>query len=114
MTSVLMNSKRLPMERTWVRLLIIAIVFAVVGALSIWVVTTFDLVSSRLAWLALVACVISSLVAHLLGEYPSGEEKFMARLGGGMVARTSLPFLFVIYVQMTTSEPLGSAFVIWT
>jgi hypothetical protein len=112
MAIVAMKQRRLPIERTWFRLVLIGLLFVVLGGLAIWVVLAFELVEPKLAWLALGACVISSLVAHIAGEYPSGEDKFMARLGGGMFARTSLPFLVVISTQLTSPDPLPTGFVL--
>lgn len=61
--------------------------------------------------LAFGTCVISSLVAHVVGEYPSGDANFMARLGGGMATRTGVPFLVVISARLASSDPLSVGFV---
>ena len=62
--------------------------------------------------LALGVCVISSLVAHVAGEYPSGDDNFAARLALSMAVRTGLPFLTVIVVKVVPSIPFESGFVL--
>jgi len=94
------------------RLAIIAAVVLGVGALAIWAVYHFELCEMWLAFLALGVCVISSLVAHVAGEYPSGDDNFAARLALSMAVRTGLPFLTVIVVKVVPSIPFESGFVL--
>ena len=94
------------------RLGLIAGAVLVVGALSLWAVYQFGFCDMRLAILALVVCVISSLVAHVAGEYPSGDENFAARLALSMAVRTGLPFLAVIGVKLAPNIPFEPGFVI--
>ncbi len=107
-----MKPNRLPIERLSYRLGLIVLIFSVVGGLVSFAVLTFSLAEPSELWVAIGACVISSLVAHVAGEYPSGDDKFMARLGGGMFARTSLPFLVVITTQLASPEPVSGGFVL--
>lgn len=62
--------------------------------------------------LAFITCVISSLVAHVLGEYPSGDANIMARFAGSLAARTGLPFLVVISARLASSGSLNVGFVV--
>ena len=94
------------------RLAVIAAVVLGVGALAIWAVYHFELCQTWLAFLALGVCVISSLVAHVAGEYPSGDDNFAARLALSMAVRTGLPFLTVIVVKVVPSIPFESGFVL--
>ena len=94
------------------RLGLIATVVLVVGALSLWAVYYFEFCDMRLAILALAVCVISSLVAHVAGEYPSGDENFAARLALSMAVRTGLPLLAVIVVKASPEIPFESGFVL--
>lgn len=106
-----MKPNRSLFERLTFRLALIVLLFAVVGGVVSLVVLGFGLAEPRILWLAFGTCVISSLVAHVLGEYPSGDDKFMARLGGGMFVRTGLPFLVVIFPQLTSLEPINGSLV---
>lgn len=94
------------------RLAVIAVVMLAVGALAIWAVYQFELCEMWLAFSALAVCVISSLVAHVAGEYPSGDENFAARLALSMAVRTGLPFLAVIVVKASPEIPFESGFVL--
>ena len=94
------------------RLAVIAVVMLAVGALAIWAVYQFELCKMWLAFSALAVCVISSLVAHVAGEYPSGDENFAARLALSMAVRTGLPFLAVIVVKASPEIPFESGFVL--
>ena len=94
------------------RLAVIAGVLLVVGTVAIGLTSYFELCDFRFAIGALVVCVISSLVAHVAGEYPSGDENFAARLALSMAVRTGLPFLAVIVVKVVPSLPFESGFVL--
>ncbi len=93
------------------RLCIIAAVMIVVGAIAIWVAVHFGFLSLPMALGAWAVCVISSLFAHVLGEYPKHPDLFAARLAGSMAARTGPPFLAVILVKAIPSLTFKSGFV---
>lgn len=94
------------------RLLTISAVYLVVGAVAIALSLSLQSVSLPLAFLAWAVCVISSLVAHVVGEYPSGDDYFMARLARSMVARSGPPFLVVIISKLSPVLPFESGFVL--
>ena len=64
-----------------------------------------------MAILAFGVCVISSLVAHVVGEYPSGDDYFAARMALSITARTGPPFLAVVIVKLLPGLPFESGFV---
>ena len=51
------------------------------GALAISAAVHFQVAQLETAILALIVCVISSQLAHIVGEYPSGDDYFMVRSG---------------------------------
>ena len=95
------------------RLLLLAVGLSLFGAVAILLVSSFFEVNLNMAVLALVVCVISSLVAHVVGEYPKGDDYFAARLAGSLVARTALPFLLVVIVKLSPDLPFERAFVLF-
>jgi hypothetical protein len=95
------------------RLLLLAIGLSLFGAATILMVRSFFDVNLNMAILALVVCVISSLVAHVVGEYPKGDDNFAARLAGSLMARTAMPFLLVVIVKLTPGLPFERAFVLF-
>jgi len=94
------------------RLAIIAGVLVIVGGLAIWLAFQYQLCEFGLSVAALVVCVISSLVAHVAGEYPSGQNNYAARLALSTAVRTGLPFLAVIVVKIVPSLQFESGFVL--
>lgn len=95
------------------RLLLLAIGLSLFGAATILMVRSFFDVNLNMAILAPVVCVISSLVAHVVGEYPKGDDYFAARLAGSLMARTAMPFLLVVIVKLTPGLPFERAFVLF-
>jgi hypothetical protein len=95
------------------RLVILASVMIAVGAIAIGVAVPFGILPLSLAVLALLTCVVSSLVAHVAGEYPSGHEFFMARLTASMSIRTGLPLLVVLFAKLSDRIPFKPAFVFY-
>jgi hypothetical protein len=93
------------------RLLILAIGLLLFGAATILVADRLFDVNLMMAILALSVCVISSLLAHIVGEYPKGDDYFAARLAGSMAARTAPPFLLVIIAKLRPEIPFESGFV---
>lgn len=93
------------------RLLILAAVMLVVGALTISAAVHFQVVELEAAVLALIVCVISSQLAHIVGEYPSGDDYFMARLAASISVRTGIPLFAVVFVKLSPKIPFEPAFV---
>lgn len=69
--------------------------------------------SFQTAVIALLACLISALLAHVAGEYPRGDEFVMARMAIQVVARTSLPVVVVIWGLYFTEPPLEKSLVFY-
>lgn len=95
------------------RLCMIAGVLVAVGLVAIWLASIWFEVDPGMAGLALAVCVISSLVAHVVGEYPRGDDYFAARLALSLAARTGPPFLLVVVVKLMPDLPFGPGFVIF-
>lgn len=93
------------------RLMILTVVHLLVGSVAILGAVQFEFVSFSMAMMAFGVCVISSLVAHLTGEYPTGEDYFMTRLVLSMMARSGLPFLAVIVVKTSARFEFSPGFV---
>lgn len=94
------------------RLGVIASALVVVGLVAIPAAIHFQMLSMLMAFGAWLVCVISSLAAHVFGEYPKGDENFMARLAGSMGVRTGPPFLAVILVKALPSLTFKPGFVL--
>lgn len=94
------------------RLLLLVVALGLVGVVSIPVACQFGFVDLWMAMLAFLVCGISSLVAHVAGEYPSGDDNFAARLALSMAVRTGPPFLLVIFLKMNSALPDGPGFVV--
>lgn len=95
-----------------VRLMLMSAILLVVGVVSIGLAVQFELVSFQMAALAFLVCGISSLLAHVAGEYPSGDDNFAARLALSMAVRTGPPFLLVILLKINSDSPLPKGFVV--
>ena len=94
------------------RLLLIAATLVVSAVIAIPVLVGFQQVDVEMAGLAFLVCVISSLVAHIVGEYPSGDDYFAARLALSLSARTLLPFLVVLMAKLSPAIPFEPGFVL--
>ena len=82
-----------------------------VWAIAILVAVYFQVAQLETAILALAVCVISSQLAHIAGEYPSGDDYFMARLASSISVRTGIPLLAVVLVKLSPIIPFEPAFV---
>ena len=91
--------------------MILAASLLLVGALTIPVAIHFQVISPESAVLALIVCVISSQLAHIVGEFPSGDDYFMARLAASISVRTGIPLFAVVFVKLSSAIPFEPAFV---
>ena len=62
---------------------------------------------------ALAACLVSSLLAHVAGEYPKGDELVMARMAVQMVVRGALPFLVAVWGIYFVDPPFEKSLVFY-
>jgi len=63
--------------------------------------------------IALVACLVSALMAHVAGEYPRGDELIAARMALQMVVRSALPFMIVVWGIYFSEPPLEKSLVFY-
>ena len=93
------------------RLLLLAAALLLVGLVAISAAVHFQVARLETAVLALIVCVISSQLAHIVGEYPRGDDYFMARLAASISVRTGIPLLAVVFVKLSSGIPFEPAFV---
>ena len=92
-------------------LLAIVVVFAAVVFTSIG--TLLFQTDLKTPAIALVACLVSALLAHVAGEYPKGDELVMARMAMQMVVRSALPFLVAVWGIYFADPPLEKSLVFY-
>ena len=95
------------------RLAVLAIVVAGVGVVAGAVGTSFFQADWKAAAVALAACLVSTLLAHVAGEYPEGDELIMARMAVQMVVRSALPFLVAVWGIYFADRPYEKSFVFY-
>jgi len=76
--------------------LLSAVVLGSAALITLLGVLLFE-TSFQTAAIALVACLISALLAHVAGEYPKGDEFIAARMAVQVVVRTALPIIVAIW-----------------
>jgi uncharacterized membrane protein len=92
--------------------LLSAVVLGFAALITLVGVMLFD-ASFQTAAIALVACLISALLAHVAGEYPKGDELITARMAMQMVARTALPVIVAIWGLYFAEPPLEKSLVFY-
>ena len=95
------------------RLVVLAIVVAGVGVVAGLVGTSFFQADWKTAAIALAACLVSTLLAHVAGEYPEGDELIMARMAVQMVVRSALPFLVAVWGIYFADPPFEKSLVFY-
>ena len=95
------------------RLLILTAVMLLSGALIILAGVLLFKSDLSTATVALVTCLISSLLAHVAGEYPRGDLYFTARLAIQMMVRTGLPFAVALWGLYFAEPPLETSLVFY-
>ncbi len=93
------------------RLVLLGAGMLLFGLIAILIAVYFQVAQLETAILALAVCVISSQLAHIAGEYPSGDDYFMARLASSISVRTGIPLLAVVLVKLSPRIPFEPAFV---
>ena len=83
-----------------------AVVFTAIGTLLFQT----DL---KTAAIAVAACLVSALLAHVAGEFPKGDELVMARIAMQMVVRTALPFLVAVWGINFANPPFEKSLVFY-
>ncbi len=71
----------------------------------------YKLLDVRLAVLAFGVCLVSSLLAHIAGEYPQGDGFLALRMALSMLVRTVPPFLACLIVKLSPAIAFETGFV---
>ena len=95
------------------RLALLAIIVAGVGVVAALVGTLLFQADWKTAAIALAACLVSTLLAHVAGEYPKGDELIMARMAVQMVVRSALPFLVAVWGIYFVDPPFEKSLVFY-
>lgn len=95
------------------RLALLATVVAGVGVVAALVGVSFFQTDWKTAAIALAACLVSTLLAHVAGEYPEGDELIMARMAVQMVVRSALPFLVAVWGIYFADPPFEKSLVFY-
>ncbi len=96
-----------------VRLAVVAMVMLMAGA----VVALVGILLFQTSWssvcVAFLTCLLSTLLAHVAGEFPRGDMYFAARLAIQMVVRTGIPFLVALGGLYFVKPPLETNLVFY-
>lgn len=95
------------------RLVVLALVMIAVAAVSILVGCVFFQTGIQTALIALAACLVSALLAHVAGEYPKGDVYVAARMAMQIAVRTALPFLVALWGLYFVQPPLEKSLVLY-
>ena len=93
------------------RLAVLALVMLAVAGVAVLVGSLFFNTGTQTALIALVVCLVSTLLAHVAGEYPKGDLYIAARMAVQIVVRTALPFLVAIWGLNFAEPPLEKSLV---
>lgn len=95
------------------RLCLLAIVVAVIAAVVVLIGTLLFQADLKSGLVALVACLLSALLAHVAGVYPEGDELMMARMAVQMVVRSAIPFLVAVWGIYFADPPFEKSLVFY-
>lgn len=95
------------------RLCLLAIIVSVVAIVVILVGALLFQADLKCGLVALVACLLSTLLAHVAGVYPKGDELIMARMAVQMVVRSALPFLVAVWGIYFADPPFEKSLVFY-
>lgn len=112
MVNVEEDNRPNPFSSLGFRLVMLSSALLAVGVVAIALSVQLGGVSFSMALLAFVVCAVSTLLAHVAGEYPAGDDNFAARLALSMAVRTGPPFLLVILMKLNSELPLPPGFVV--
>lgn len=106
------NKLRRPKGLT-LRLVVLALVMLAIAGVATLVGSLFFSTGTQTALIALVACLVSALLAHVAGEYPKGDPFIAARMAVQIVVRTALPFLVAVWGLYFAEPPLDKSLVLY-
>lgn len=95
------------------RLVLLAVVMLAAAVLVVLVGVLLFQTGLKTALIALIACLFSTLLAHVAGEYPQGDELLMARMAVQIVARTALPFGVAVWGIYFVDPPFEKSLVFY-
>jgi hypothetical protein len=95
------------------RLGLLAVIVLGTGIVATMVGTMLFQADWRTGAIALVACLVSALFAHVAGEYPKGDELITARMTLQMVVRSALPFIVAVWGIYFSEPPLEKSLVFY-
>jgi hypothetical protein len=95
------------------RLALLALIVFMFGVIAMLVGITVFQSDLKTAAIALIACLVSALFAHVAGEYPKGDELITARMTLQMVVRTALPFAVAVWGIYFSEPPLEKSLVFY-
>jgi hypothetical protein len=95
------------------RLVLLAIVVVGAGVVASLVGTFLFQADIKTAVIALLACLVSALLAHVAGEFPKGDELMMARMAMQMAVRSVLPFGVAVWGIYFAEPPLEKSLVFY-
>lgn len=105
--------KQLASRNIVFRLVLLAIVVFGAGVVA----TLLGMVVFQTGWktaaIALFACLVSALFAHVAGEFPKGDELIAARMALQMVVRSVLPFVVAVWGIYFSEPPLEKSLVFY-
>jgi hypothetical protein len=104
--------QQLAFQSMFVRLLFLTIVELLAGVVVItagW----FLVADVSTVFLALGVCLVSTLAAHVAGEYPRGHELLLARMAMQMAIRVSVPGLVAVWGIYLRDPPLDLTLVFY-
>ena len=105
--------KQLASKGIALRLAVLAIIVVCAAALFTAIGTFLFQADPRTAAIALAACLVSALLAHVAGEYPQGDELIMARMAMQMAVRSVLPFAVAVWGIYFAEPPLEKSLVFY-
>ena len=95
------------------RLAVLAIIILGVGVVATMLGMALFHTDLKTAAIALIACLVSALFAHVAGEYPKGDELITARMTLQMVVRSVLPFAVAVWGIYFSEPPLEKSLVFY-
>ena len=89
--------------------LIVLVTALIVSLIGIFVFQT----GWKPAVVALIACLVSTLLAHVAGQYPEGDHLIMARMAVQMVVRSAVPFVVAVWGIYFADPPFEKSLVFY-
>jgi hypothetical protein len=111
MVAVNQTGKSLVARSIVARLTIVALGMCAVGTVAIPAGVALGWLDITSGIGALTLCLVSTLLGHLAGEYPQGDDFFMVRMAGSMFVRTAIPLIVCVVAKLNQVIPEGSGFV---